>query len=399
MGPGGRASAGPGGGMGKTAEAGAITRATGPFRWDGGGWARTGAPGSWNPRGIPGDARPGIGPGAAAGTALQASAMRLRPPLLVPALSLALSCAASRGPVQPPAPAWESPLLQHHPLVGRVWRPDAGQWTSVDAWLAASQGAGAFLLGEKHDNPDHHRLEARVLEELVGRGLRPTLAVEMLETDRQPAVDAYLALPGASAAGFGAALTWDQSGWPPWPQYRPIFEVAFRAGLPVRAANLPRATARALVTLGIAALPDEAWRDLALDRDLPPGQGAALREQLRQSHCGHLPEELLAPMALAQRVRDATMAQRVLEAPAPVVLVAGAGHVRTDRGVPWYLRARRPGFRAATLAFIEVEAGRTDPRAYAEDRGGAQPFDAVWFTPRANDDDPCGAFKRRRMNP
>lgn len=43
------------------------------------------------------------------------------------------------------------------------------------------------------------------------------------------------------------------------------------------------------------------------------------------------------------------------------------------------------------IAFAEVAAGRTDPTSYAARWNTmALPFDFVWFTPRATDDDPCG---------
>jgi hypothetical protein len=72
------------------------------------------------------------------------------------------------------------------------------------------------------------------------------------------------------------------------------------------------------------------------------------------------------------------------------VLVAGAGHVRVDRGVPYYLRQRKADVSMASVAFVEVVRGADAPSAYAEGFASAElPFDLVWFTPRASDDDPC----------
>jgi hypothetical protein len=67
-------------------------------------------------------------------------------------------------------------------------------------------------------------------------------------------------------------------------------------------------------------------------------------------------------------------------------LVAGNGHVRSDRGVPEYLR--RAGATSVSLSFVEVRKGEVDPAAYAAD----QPADFVMFTPRLDDDDPCAKF-------
>ena len=78
------------------------------------------------------------------------------------------------------------------------------------------------------------------------------------------------------------------------------------------------------------------------------------------------------------------------------VLIAGAGHARTDRGVPWVLAQlpKSKGQKTFSLGFVEVAAGATDPSAYAAAYGGkALPFDAVWFTPALDDEDPCAGMK------
>jgi hypothetical protein len=122
----------------------------------------------------------------------------------------------------------------------------------------------------------------------------------------------------------------------------------------------------------------------------------AMEAEMRDSHCGHLPETALPGMVTAQRARDAAMAERLLAVAGDgAVLIAGAGHVRTDRGVPMYLAARAPGATVASLAFVEVATGRTAPGDYAERFGVARvPFDYVWFTTRADDVDHCARFRR-----
>jgi uncharacterized iron-regulated protein len=96
-------------------------------------------------------------------------------------------------------------------------------------------------------------------------------------------------------------------------------------------------------------------------------------------------------MALAQHARDAQMAQVLLREGAKdgAVLIAGAGHARLDRGVPYYLKLEAPESSAVSVAFIEVESERTAPATYVAERGA---FDYIWFTPRVTDEDPCAAF-------
>jgi uncharacterized iron-regulated protein len=73
------------------------------------------------------------------------------------------------------------------------------------------------------------------------------------------------------------------------------------------------------------------------------------------------------------------------------VLIAGAGHTRLDRGVPYYLRLAEPDASIVSIAFREVASGSTSPR---DEESAA--YDYVWFTPRASDEDPCAAFKHAK---
>jgi uncharacterized iron-regulated protein len=288
---------------------------------------------------------------------------------------------------------WTTTLDAGLPLVGRIWRPSSATMVDERTLFAELARADFVLLGEQHDNPDHHRLQAAILAALVRAGRKPNVALEMLEPDDDAVVERYRADPGATVGGLAAMLAREKRGWPTWSAYAPIVEVAFEAGLPLRSANLPRTVVRQIAHEGLGALSVEEQVALGLDRRLEPALERSLEDELRSSHCGQLPQSMVGPMALAQRARDGQMAARMLASGAPVVLIAGAGHVRLDRGVPVRLHAAKPSAAVVSVAFVEVDARRSLPGAYASRfDAAALPFDFVWFTPRANDDDPCAGF-------
>ena len=101
---------------------------------------------------------------------------------------------------------------------------------------------------------------------------------------------------------------------------------------------------------------------------------------------------LIAPMALAQHARDAQMARTMLDArfTGTVALIAGAGHARQDRGVPYYLRLAEPHSDIVSIAFREVAHDSADPHVL-----DVAAYDYVWFTPRVDDEDPCAAFDKK----
>lgn len=322
--------------------------------------------------------------------------MRCNLHLILAALAVLLASCASRPPALDLG-GWQAPLGRQHPLTGRIWDAPAGAFVAPEALVARLAGARYVLLGERHDNPDHHRGQAALLRSLIEAGRRPAVVFEMFTLEDGPAIARHLAAAPRDARGLADAVNWQRSGWPDWSHYEPIAQAALDAGLPIVAANLTPATARALARGQWAALPDGLAERYGLDRPLPGGAQAALTEEIHRAHCGHLPVDRLDGMVLAQRARDAMLADRMLTAGADgAVLIAGAGHVRTDLGVPLYLRARAPHASVAAVGSFEVEDARTAPAHYAADFGGRLPFDWVWFTPRPDRGDPCARFRRPR---
>lgn len=296
---------------------------------------------------------------------------------------------------------WISPLSRDHPLVGKVWNPAAAAFVSPETAIRAAGQAAYLALGEKHDNADHHRLQARIIAAMAENGRRPAIIFEMIDEDRQGAIDAWRATKPTDGAGLGPAVAWDKSGWPDFSIYRPIADAAVAANLPILGGDLPRDLLRAVAREGFAALDAARVKRLGLDRDLPAAMEKELRTELYESHCRLLPERAMSPMVAVQRSRDAVLGERMVAgAAAPnadgAVLIAGAEHARLDRGAPATVKLLDSQRSVAAIAFIEVADGETDPAAYGEYFGGTLPFDFVWFTPRANDRDHCAEFKRSR---
>jgi uncharacterized iron-regulated protein len=318
------------------------------------------------------------------------------------ALAAASACAPRFDPKLVDAPVsgrtWVSTEDRSHPLVGKIWDPRAGQFVD-EATLAAAVAAADFvLLGETHDNPDHHLLQARLLRAILAGGRRPALAFEMLTSDQQAAVDASLARAPEDPDALAEAVRWKTSRWPDFRLYRPIFAAALEAGLPIVAANLPRDQVRQIFSKGRDALDEGLRARLEREEPIPEEVMKGLRDEMNASHCGELPAPMVDPLVLAQRARDARMAERMATAGAErgTVLVTGSGHARTDRGVPAYLARDAPGRKVVAVAFLEVDPDGAEPRAYAEKLGpGPLPFDFAVFTPGSEREDPCEGFRER----
>jgi uncharacterized iron-regulated protein len=327
----------------------------------------------------------------------------LAPPLSRLVLGLALAaagCTAStkQSPsLQTPAePRWESKLGVDHPLTGVILDVAAGRRVSEAELVARVQAAGIVLVGETHDNPDHHRLQARLLQAFAATHEAPAVVFEMIDRDRQPAVDASLMEHPHDADALGQAVVWESSGWPPWSMYRPVFEAALAARASILAAGIGRGDAMRIAHDGVAAFDPSLVTTFGLDAPLPTDEQASMHREMSEVHCGLVPESMLDSMVLVQRARDALMAERLREGVdhnRGALLIAGAGHVRRDRGVPAQL-ARAYQARSVAIGLVPVRTQDTTPESYAAGFDAqALPFDFVWFTPRTDDVDRCAEMR------
>jgi uncharacterized iron-regulated protein len=242
------------------------------------------------------------------------------------------------------------------------------------------------LLGEVHDNTVDHALRGALIMAFAAR--RPAVVFEQF-ADR----DAPIPLPAAgdSMEGWLDRYGFDRRGWK-WPLHRPVVDAALAHGRSLWGSNLSRESLRSVVREGESAVPAP-LKALMTRAPLGAAGVAELDSELVADHCGQLPANLVPGMRTAQVARDAAMALALGQARAdgagPAWLIAGNGHVRSDRAVPRLLRVTAPGARVLVVGLLERETNGAPPAA-AERRL----YDLVIVTPRAEREDPCAGMQR-----
>ena len=273
----------------------------------------------------------------------------------------------------PPLPDWQSPEGRQHAQLGQIIELSSGRHLSPAQLVERLAGSPRVLVGEQHDNPDHHALQLWLLQALAARRAQGSLLLEMLGPDQQDRVEAtrQRLADGQAPADLPAALAW-QPGWD-WALYGPVVRHALAQPYPTLPANLRR---------------DEV---MSIYRQPPPLAGAQsnaplvrqeLLQQIRLAHCDKLPDSQLPAMLAVQQQRDRRMAEALLAAPPPSLLLAGAYHVRRDLGVPLHLADL--GHPQGTQVLILAEVGS---------RGGAGQADYLWYTPALAEQDHCAGIR------
>ena len=275
--------------------------------------------------------------------------------VLVAVLGLLSACQSSVSEV----PAWQAPAQRDHAQLGVIEDLRTGQRLTPEMLLARLASAPQVVVGEKHDNPDHHALQLWLLRGLARERSQGSLLLEMLNPDQQGAVDAVQQRlrQGERLENLPRQLGWQQ-GWA-WSLYGPLVSYALSQPYPLLAANLDRDEIMAIYR-SKPVLNGEASTAASVQQ--------ALLDDIRESHCGLLPETQLPAMLAVQQQRDRRMAERLLAAPAPALLLAGGFHVRKDLGIPLHMKDLA-GIEPVVL--ILVEAGQTI---------SAEQADYAWYT-------------------
>ncbi|PWK59340.1 putative iron-regulated protein [Roseicyclus mahoneyensis] len=251
----------------------------------------------------------------------------------------------------------------------------AAQATAQDV-VAAAEGAQIVILGEVHDNPGHHAVQAEVMA-----GLGPSAIVfEMISAEGAARVTPDVATDPVRLADL---LDWANSGWPDFAFYAPLF--AFGAEVPIYGAQIDRNAAQGAFAEGAAAVFTGDAARFGLEQPLPAEEQEAREAEQLAAHCDALPPEILPGFVEAQRLRDAALAEAALAAlaahGAPVVIITGTGHARRDWGVPAVLAVAAPGTTVFSLGQFEVA-----PQ-------GDVPFDLWALSDPVDRPDPCAGFR------
>lgn len=273
-------------------------------------------------------------------------------------------------------PEWQSPRERDHPRLGEIVDLRTGASVTAGQLLDELAAASLLLLGEKHDNPDHHALQLWLLQALEKRRVQGALVMEMLTLDQQETVTQVQAKVGQGArpADLPLALNWHK-GWD-WSQYSALVTHVLAQPYPLLAGNLNRDALMAIYRQPPKLLGVESTR-----ADVT----ARLSEHIREAHCNKLPDAQLPAMLAVQQQRDRSMAKVLLDAPKPAVLIAGAYHVRYDLGVPLHVRDLQG---VDDVATHNVEQ-RVLIFAEADQDVLAGSADFVWYTPAVAEQDYC----------
>lgn len=209
------------------------------------------------------------------------------------------------------------------------------------------------LLGEYHDDADHHRWQLQVLSDLYL--LRPNMVIgfEMFPRRVQPALDRWVA-GELTVKQFLEQSEWNKVWNTPPELYLPLFEFARLNRIPMVALNVDSALSKAIRAKGWDAIPNSQREGVGKPAPPPDAYRNFLFEIYRMHLASHgtaqdkvrMSDSAFRRFVESQTTWDRAMAEALAQRARPgqanasslVVGIIGAGHVRFGQGVAHQLR-------------------------------------------------------------
>ena len=278
-------------------------------------------------------------------------------------LNLLLGALLLQQPVAPAPVAAPAAAAVPAYVPERVYDTRRRAFADLESMLADLAKADVVFVGEQHDDPNTHRLEAAILDGLRRRGVVVTLSLEMFERDAQAGLNSYLS-GGIAEADFLSSSR-------PWPRYatdyRALVEMARTEGWPVIAANVPRRFASSVAKTGLAALDtlgptERSWAaaDLRCPQDGYFDRFAATMGGHQATGSTDDQKKTTERYYFSQCVKDETMADAIAVGfdqfnRKLVVHVNGAFHSDFGLGTAERVRRRLHGRRVAVVSVLPVK--------------------------------------------
>jgi uncharacterized iron-regulated protein len=215
-----------------------------------------------------------------------------------------------------------------------------------DDVLAALAKRGVVLLGESHDEAEHHHWQLHTIAALFSHRPDLILGFEMFPRRVQPVLDRW-SRGELNETTFLREVDWPQIWGIAGELYLPLFHFARMHRLPMLALNVDRATNRRVAAQGFASVPSTEREDVGD----PAPASSSYRDRLFEwfkKHPGagedaRADSEAFERFVRAQLFWDRAMAEAIAGARRngrPLVVgIMGSGHVEYGDGVPHQLAA------------------------------------------------------------
>ncbi len=308
--------------------------------------------------------------------------------------------------------------LQQDFLIGKIINSRTLKSMNLNELVKGVQEMDIVYLSEKHDNPEHHKIQLDILKKMVDGGRKPKLAFEFFSVWDTPALLDFLEIPQKGHTGdvgkeiekeIREKLGWGERDDNMWMYYFNLLSFARKQGLFVAGLDLGHDQIMRITRKGFESLSHIEKAHIFSTHHKNKNYKNYMFEIFKWVHCGMenlVMQERLYDTWLARNDRMAlSLVQIYMEkGNGPVVVIIGGGHTEYGLGVVERVRSMDRKLKQVVIGLQEISVEPSSLDNYLtplelEGYNSVPPFDYIWFTQRVSDKDPCEEFgeQLRRM--
>jgi uncharacterized iron-regulated protein len=302
--------------------------------------------------------------------------------------------------------------MRTDPLIGKIINTQSSRPVDFESLLKDVSTYDVIYLSEKHDNPEQHHIQQRVIHSLIETGLNPTIGFEFFSMDNTPDLLNFVDSGKVShskkiekiiEADLRKKLKWDTQSDQMWRYYYDLLSIAKKENLQVAGIDLPNTLKKRITRKGIKGitpiekelifstqLTDEAYKDYMFSI-------------FKAVHCGMGHGKMQARLYDTWVARNDKMAHSITRlykhGKGPIVIIIGGGHTEYGLGVIDRVSAIDKTIKQVNIALREISVTPSELSEYLiplelEGFKKVPLADYLWFTQRVSYADPCEEFKK-----
>ena len=303
-------------------------------------------------------------------------------------------------------------IIRQDPLIGKIINTQTSKTVDFNSLINNISSYDVIYLSEKHNNPEHHNIQQKIIQKLIEKKIQPSIGFEFFAMDNTPdlinfidsgKVDHSKKNQKIIEAYIRKKLDWESQSDEMWKYYYDLLLIAQKEKLNVAGLDLSTTLKKRITRKGFDDIsPIE--KEMIFSTNL---SNKAYKEYmysiLKSVHCGMGHEKMQARLYNTWTARNDKMAlsitQLVKHSDGPVIIIIGGGHTQYGLGVIPIVKALDKNISQINIAMDEISINPSNLSEYVQplDLHGFEPVppaDFIWFTQRVSYTDPCKEFEK-----
>ncbi len=307
------------------------------------------------------------------------------------------------------------PVKRQDPLIGKIIESKTSQTIDFNHLIDTISNADVIYLSEKHDNPDQHAAQQKVIKALIKKlapkKRKPSIGFEFFAMDNTPDLLNFIdagkikhnkKIDTMIEKSLRMKLGWHNNSDTMWKYYYDLLKTAQKNDLPVAGIDLSSTIKKRITKKGIKGItPLE--QNLIFSTELSDTTYKTyMTDIFKAVHCGMGHERMQSRLYDTWVARNDKIAQSISKMHdhhvGPIVIIIGGGHTEHGLGVIDRVNAINPDISQVNISLTEISINPSELSQYLTpldlDGYPATPgADFFWFFQRVSYGDPCEKFK------